>query len=283
MLSPIERARSFLFVPGSRPERFNKAFESGADCVIVDLEDAVAPNEKDTARGHLADRLPHFKASQLARTLVRINGVDTPWHAQDLDLLARWIPAGLSGVIVPKAEAVSALDAIAAMIGSGARMVPLIESVAGLDAVHLIARRPQVLRLAFGHLDFQLDAGMRCSADEPELAAVRFTLVAAARRARLPAPIDGVTTETSDENRLAADAVRSRNFGFGGKLCIHPAQVAAVNQAFSPSTAEVEWARRVIAAARAHEGRAFSMDGRMVDLPVIKLAQQTLESQPGTR
>lgn len=131
-------------------------------------------------------------------------------------------------------------------------------------------------RLAFGHLDFQLDLGMRCSPDETEVSPVRFALVAASRHARLPAPIDGVTTDTADAHRLAADVQRARAFGMGGKLCIHPAQVQAVNEAFSPSAADLDWARRVVAGAESHQGAAFSLDGRMVDLPVIRLAQRTL-------
>ena len=133
-----------------------------------------------------------------------------------------------------------------------------------------------MLRLAFGHLDFQLDLGMRCSPDEAELNGVRFALVAASRRARLPAPIDGVTTDTDNASRLAADTARARAFGFGGKLCIHPAQVAGVNQGLSPSATELDWARRVLSHAAAHGGQAFSLDGRMVDLPVIRSAEAVL-------
>jgi citrate lyase subunit beta/citryl-CoA lyase len=154
--------------------------------------------------------------------------------------------------------------------------VPLVESLAGLDAIDLLARTPQVCRLAFGHLDFQLDLGMRCTPEESELTTVRFALVAASRRARLPAPIDGVTTDTGNRDRLLADTRRSMAFGFRGKLCIHPSQVEAVNECLSSSASEVEWARRVIAGAQAHRGEAFSLDGRMVDLPVIRLAEETL-------
>lgn len=276
-MSAIARARSFLFVPASRPERFAKALDSGADCVILDLEDAVPPDQKDAARTQLADRLPGFARAQLARTLVRINAVGTDWHAQDLQLLAEWVPQGLAGAMVPKAEAPAALHAMGAALGPQAQLVPLVESLAGLDAATLLARTPQVARLAFGHLDFQLDLGMRCGAEEGELAPVRFALVAAARRAELPPPIDGVTTDTGNAQRLDADVQRARAFGFGGKLCIHPAQVAAVNAAFAPSDAEVDWARRVLAAAATHSGAAFSLDGRMVDLPVIRLAERTLQ------
>lgn len=273
----VARARSFLFVPASRPERFAKALQSGADCVILDLEDAVPPQQKDAARAMLAEGLADFSAQQLGRTLVRINADGTPWHEADLQALAPWTDKGLAGVVVPKSEGAATLQRVSTALGTRARLVPLVESLAGLDAADLLARAPQVARLAFGHLDFQLDLGMRCSADEVELAAVRFALVAASRRARLPSPIDGVTTDTANAQRLGIDAQRARAFGFGAKLCIHPLQVEPVNATFSPSAQELEWARRVVEAAQAHKGEAFSLDGRMVDLPVIRLAEQTLQ------
>lgn len=282
MDAPVTHARSLLFVPASRPERFAKALQSGADGVILDLEDAVPADGKAAAREALAAGLAAFSPAQRTRTLVRINAAGTPWHDDDLRLLAGEAGQGLAGVMVPKAESAAALRAVGEALGAAARLVPLVESLAGLDAADALARAPQVARLAFGHLDFQLDLGMRCGPDERELAPVRFALVAASRRAQLPPPVDGVTTDTGDAGRLQADAGRARAFGFGAKLCIHPAQVAPVNEAFSPSAREADWARRVVEGARTHQGQAFSLDGRMVDLPVIRLAEQILrQGAPG--
>lgn len=278
--SPIAHARSFLFVPASRPERFAKALQAGADCVILDLEDAVAPEQKEGARDMLDQALAAFSKEQLGRTLVRINAAGTTWHAADLRALAPWVQKGLAGAMVPKSEGAATLHAVAEALGPGAQMVPLVESLAGLDAADLLARARQVVRLAFGHLDFQLDLGMRCGPEETELAPVRLALVAASRRAQLPAPVDGVTTDTSNRERQLVDAQRARAFGFGGKLCIHPIQVAPVNETFSPSSEELAWARRVIDGAKAHCGQAFSLEGRMVDLPVIRLAERTLQQAP---
>ncbi|WP_137920904.1 CoA ester lyase [Hydrogenophaga sp. 2FB] len=272
----LTSARSFLFVPASRPERFAKALGSGADCVVIDLEDAVVPSDKDRARALLADALQAFDASRLGRTLVRINAAETEWHAADLQAIAAGCASGLCGVMAPKAESVETLRAVASALGPSASLVPLVESLAGLDALREIARAPQVRRLAFGHIDFQLDLGMRCTPDEPELAAVRFQFVAASRRAALAAPIDGVTVNVSDSARLRHDALRARAMGFGAKLCIHPSQADAVNAAFTPAAAEVDWARRVVQAAQASGGAVIQVDGKMVDLPVIRLAQQTL-------
>jgi citrate lyase subunit beta/citryl-CoA lyase len=275
--TPASVACSFLFVPANRPERFGKALASGAHCLILDLEDAVAPDQKDAARAQLADGLASFARAELARTLVRINAGATPWHGDDLRLLAQLTPRGLGGVMLPKAD-MATLRHTASRISSGTPLVPLVESLAGLDAADELARVPHVARLALGYLDLQLDLGMRGGPHEAALAPARFALVAASRRARLPAPVDGATVATGDAMSLQADVRRARAFGFGAKLCIHPNQVDAVNSAFAPSAAELDWAQRVIAGAHAHGGQAFSLDGRMVDLPVIRLAEQTLQS-----
>lgn len=274
--SPVLYGRSLLFVPATRAERYAKAFDSGADCIIIDLEDAVAEGSKDSARTLLAQCLPQLAPMQLTRTVVRVNSVGSPWHDADVTLMRDWTDRGVA-VMLPKSEDAGALRAVAERLAPAANIVALVESLAGLDALDVIARAPKVVRLAFGHLDFQLDLGMHCSPDEPELAFVRNALVAASRRANLPAPIDGVTTDTGSAERLARDAQRSRAFGFGGKLCIHPAQVAGVNRELGYTEVDLDWARRVLATAKQHGGAAFAMDGRMVDLPVIRAAEAMLK------
>lgn len=270
---PLALARSFLFVPATRPERFSKALASGADAVIIDLEDAVAPGEKVQARQLLAQAWPSLAAEARARVLVRVNTGNTAWHGDDLNLLG---VLGVTGVVLPKAEYAAQLSHVAAVLGPACALVPLIESVAGLDAANELARSPQVLRLAFGNIDFQADAGLACGPDEAELTAVRLALLLASRRAQLPSPIDGVTADLQDAAQLARDLQRSRSGGFGAKLCIHPSQVAPVNAAFTPSLAEMDWAHRVLAASQAAGGGVVRLDGRMVDAPVLLLAQRTL-------
>lgn len=272
-------ARSFLFVPATRPERFAKALASGADAVIIDLEDAVAPGEKAQARQLLAQAWPGLATAGRARVLVRVNAGNTAWHGDDLNLLGG---LGVAGVVLPKAEHAAQLSHVAAVLGPACVLVPLIESVAGLDAADALARSPQVLRLAFGNLDFQADAGLACGPDEAELTAVRLALLLASRRAQLPSPIDGVTADLQDTAQLARDLLRSRSGGFGAKLCIHPSQVAPVNATFTPSPAEIDWARRVLAASQAAGGGVVCLDGRMVDAPVLRLAQRTLALQAAT-
>jgi citrate lyase subunit beta/citryl-CoA lyase len=167
------QATSFLFVPATRPERLGKALDSGADMVIADWEDAVAPAEKDGARQALAQAVGALEGPARARLLVRINAEGTPWHADDLRALAQLVEQGVAGAMVSKAERAQTLHAVAQATGARAAVLPLVESVAGLDAADALAAAPQVVRLAFGHLDFQVDAGMACGQGEVELLPLR--------------------------------------------------------------------------------------------------------------
>lgn len=260
-------SRAWLFVPGHRPERFDKALAAGADRVIVDLEDAVAPADKPAARAALSQWL----ASTHAQVAVRLNAADTEWFADDLALLDA---AAVGAVVLPKAEQASVLAQIAAR-RPGLALVPLIESVAGFAALRELASAPGVERLAFGHLDFQVDLGMRDAAED-ELLPFRTQIVLASRLARIAAPLDGVTAAIDDAGRLAADVARARRLGFGGKLCIHPKQVGGVRAGFAPGEADIAWARRVLEAARQAGGAAVAVDGKMVDRPVMLRAQAIL-------
>ena len=273
--SPLALARSFLFVPGNRPERFAKALASGADAVIIDLEDAVPLDAKLAARDALLAAWPDFDAAQRARLLVRVNPFGTPWYQADLAAVANL--TGLGAVMLPKAETPQQIAHAAQT--SGLPVLPLIESAEGLGQMDLMARTPGVLRLVLGHIDLQADLGLSCGPDEAELAPVRLALVVASRRAGLPSPVDGVTTATTNAEVLAQDAQRSRRFGMGAKLCIHPAQVDGVHQALAPTDAECDWARRVLAAEVAAGGGAFSVDGKMVDPPVLLLARRILRTR----
>jgi citrate lyase subunit beta/citryl-CoA lyase len=159
-------------------------------------------------------------------------------------------------------------------------VLPLVESALGFGQRLALAHADHVERLIFGHIDFQADLDMRCSEDE--LLPFRVALVLASRLAGIAAPIDGVTTAIDDADLLQADALRARRLGFGGKLCIHPRQVAAVNRCFAPSEDEIAWARRVTAADAASGGAAVAVDGKMVDRPVVLRAQAIL-AEAGAR
>lgn len=268
----IAEARSFLFVPGNRPERFEKALASGADAVVLDLEDAVPLGDKASAREAIANAWGSLQTFKLP-LVVRINPADSELGVADIAWLSRLEPT--AAVMVPKTESSEALQAVSKAV-PGAHLLPLIETAAGYGALNGIAGAAGVIRLLVGHIDFMADTGMQCSAGEPELAPLRFAVAMATRQHRLAPAVDGVTTSIQDEALLREDTRRAQRFGFGGKLCIHPRQVGVVHEVFTPSEEELAWARRVMEADAHAGGAAVQLDGRMVDVPVVLLAQRLL-------
>lgn len=258
-------ARSYLFVPGDRPQRFAKAMASGADAVIVDLEDAVAPAAKASARAEVAAWLQAGNGP----IVLRINGADTPWFADDLRVAGE---RGVAAVMLAKCEGADALARVRAAAPEAA-LLPLVETAAGIDRLREIAHAPGVQRLAFGAIDLALDLGVT---DETALAPLRLQLVLASRLAQLAPPIDGVCAAIDDAQALAADTERARRLGFGAKLAIHPRQVPVIHAALAPSAEEIAWAERVLAAADAAQGAAVAVDGKMVDKPVVERARLLL-------
>jgi citrate lyase subunit beta/citryl-CoA lyase len=270
--TPTGFSSTFLFVPGTRPERFAKALDSAADSVIIDLEDAVAEEDKEKARDAIRTAWPTFTAEQKKRLIIRSNSPGSKFYAADLILVQELNAAGL---LIPKSESLDQING-AALILPNTAIIPMIETALGLHNLDEIANSEQVLRLAIGNLDLQADLGMVCDAQETELQTARFQIVLASRLAQIAPPIDGVTPSTDDIQRITDDAERAKRMGFGGKLCIHPKQVPLVKGAFMPTAEEVSWAHRVIEADKTSKGGAVKLDGRMIDRPVVLLAQRTL-------
>lgn len=258
-----------LFVPGDRQERFEKAAAAGADLVVIDLEDAVAPAQKDVARQAASETLSPSGGGLAAA--VRINaiaegGID---DLRVLDRLAAAAPEQLRAVLVPKAESPGDLATVGSAL-PGIPLIPLIESAAGLRAVDELARVPGVVRLAFGALDLGVDL----DATSPVLLDhARCAIVLSSRAAGLTKPLDSPHPGFRDLAPVRSSAVAARALGFGGQLCIHPSQVQIVADAFRPTSEEREWARRVIATG---ESGAAQVDGVMVDRPVLLRAQTIL-------
>lgn len=264
--APAVAPVSYLFVPGSRPERFGKALASGADQVIIDLEDAVAPADKLLARDAVRASLdPDFPAA------VRINSADSEWFEQDLSLCG--LP-GVAAVVLPKAASVADIARVRA--AGAPAVLALIESAEGIANARALAAADGVSRLMFGSIDFSVDLGIE--GDERELDHFRSELVLASRLAGIAPPVDGVTTAIDDVELLRRETLRGKRFGFGGKLCIHPKQLAAVHAAYLPSNDEVHWAMRVLDAARLAGGGAVAVDGKMVDKPVMLRAERILQA-----
>lgn len=265
-------ARTYLFVPGDRPDRFDKALASGADAVVLDLEDAVSPADKSGARQAVSERLRAATPEHRARLVVRINDAATRWFEDDLAALQS---SGASAVMLPKSER---LDDVARTRRGcpGIAVLALVETARGVLGAEVLARTDGVQRLVFGTVDFALD--MDLSGDPVGLDHAASRLALASRAAGIESPVAGVTTAIDDDALLLADLARARAHGFGAKLCIHPTQVARVHAALQPSPAEVDWAQRVLAASQGSPG-AFRVDGRMVDRPVLQRARALLARQ----
>jgi len=272
---------SYLFVPATRCDRLPKALASGADAVIVDLEDAVALPERPAARQALSAWL-RSAAHRGAATgdaadarpgawlLVRINAPSAGELHDDLRVAG--LP-GVDGVVVAKAERVEDLLRVGAAL-PGRVLLPLVETAAGLAEARALARVPGVHRLVFGSIDFQADLDL--DVGEEALWPFRAELVLASRLAGLAAPVDGVTLALDDPDQVLRDTRRARRQGFGAKLCIHPRQLEAVRRGFAPTEAELSWAQRVVDAAQAAQGGAVALDGLMIDTPVVLRAQAVL-------
>jgi len=263
--------RTYLFVPGNRPERFAKALGSGADRVVLDPEDAVALPAKAEARDAIARWSAQASDADRARVVVRINDAQAPAFADDLRLLR---DARIESVMLPKAESAEHVEAVQAVVPH-ATVLPLIESALGVANVQQVAPAEGVARLVFGTLDYALDLDLDIAESPDGLANAASVLAIASRIAGLSAPVAGVTPQLDDEQRLLADLAWSRLYGFGAKLCIHPRQVAPIHAALTPSAQAIDLARRVLAAEAASPGAA-RLDGRMIDRPVVLQARRTL-------
>ncbi len=265
---------TWLYVPGDRPDRFDKAAGSGADVVIVDLEDAVAPAHKDQARDNAVGWLATARPASVE---VRVNAVGTPWAAEDLAALTD-TPA-LRAVRLPKVESSAGVLAAAELLGARAcGLSCLLETAVGVEAAYEIATAPRVAAIGLGEADLAADLGV---AGADGLAWSRSRLVVAARAAGLPAPAMSAYPQVHDLDGLAASCLVGLRQGFVGRAAVHPRQVPVIEAAFRPSEVEIADARAVIAAfARAGElgeGVFALEDGRMIDPAVVAQARVVLD------
>ena len=271
---PLALAQTFLFVPGNRPERFEKALATNSHAVIIDLEDAVPLDEKIATRQALEKSLPTLLAQHQDRIVIRINAYGTDFFIDDLAFISKY---SISAIIHPKTESTEQLDLISESIHPKSSIIPMIETAKGVANVRLIANHSRTLRLTLGNIDLQADLGFTCDESESEIFPIRYEIALATRLAEIASPIDGVTTNIESKEALQFDTLRSKRLGFGAKLCIHPKQVDEVIQCFSPTAAEIEKAKRIVAADQASNGGAVKLDGRMVDRPVVLLAKKILK------
>jgi citrate lyase beta subunit len=279
MVGPI---RSLLFVPGTRPDRFGKAMSSGADAVAFDLEDSVEAGQKEKARTLIAEFLSQPSPSEVMR-LVRFNAVETAHGQADLEFFRDL--TGFDGVLLPKVEAPGMLEAVSRIFASRQRpsgvppLLPLLESPrAVLRAVEIASADAVVAALLFGAEDLTAQLAVPRTIDGEELLFPRAQIALAAAATGADA-IDAVFINLDDLTALERDCERARALGFKGKMAIHPRQVPVINEAFTPSTADVERARRLIdayEAARAAGEGVTRLDGQMLELPIVERARRTV-------
>ena len=268
----VANATTLLFVPGDRPERFVKAHQSGADLIIIDLEDAVDPENKAVALSVVVAALTssHAEISGGRLTaLVRIDSNLAEEHLSAMKQVSETANNGLLGVMIPKAETAQQISDAVQTLSRELAVVPLVESALGLVNVNDIANVGGVTRLGFGAVDFGVDTD---ATHERITDYARANIVIASRAAGIATPVDSPSLSIKDVDVVTAEALRAREFGFGGKLCIHPAQVEPVKNSFLPSTEQIAWAKEVIGL----EGGASQHNGVMIDKPVVDRAKRIL-------
>jgi citrate lyase beta subunit len=277
MLGPI---RSLLFVPGTRSDRFEKAMKAGADAVTFDLEDSVEPAQKERARRLIAEFLRAENSSPVIR-LVRLNSLDTEYGQADLAFFRNI--SGFDGILLPKVETPGTLEmvsrALAGRAGRPVPLLPLLESPAAiLRAGEIATADAHVAALLFGAEDLTARLAVPRTVEGEELIVARGQIVMAAAAVGAE-PLDAVFVNLDDLSLLRKDCERARAVGFRGKMAIHPKQVPVINEVFTPSQADIDRARRIIAAFEAAlaagEGVA-RMGDQMVELPVVERARRTV-------
>ena len=278
----VSTLRSLLFAPAAEERKLRKALEAGADAVIADLEDGTAPAEKEAARATVEAVFAEVDAP--CARILRLNAADTQWFAGDLELVG-----GLAAdfVMLPKAtpQAVAALDSAPdSTLGSaGPPVLAIVETALGLRAAYETGSTERVTALVLGTHDLGAELRTTARPDGLEILYARSKVVTDSAAAGLRSPFDTVYLDIRDAEGLEREAELARSLGFGGKLCIHPAQVETVNRVFTTSEAELEWARRVLEAYHEalREGLgAVALDGKMVDMPIVRQAERLLGYEP---
>jgi (S)-citramalyl-CoA lyase len=258
---------SLLFVPGDRPDRIAKAFATDADRVCIDLEDAVGPDAKDGARRDVLALLPTLDP---ARAMLRINALTSADGLRDLLALAEatTLPAT---IMLPKTGGAGDIAILSSMLGDRARLIALVETIEGLDAVEAIAAAPGVAGVMLGVADLSAELG--CALAWEPLLGARIALVKACAHAGV-LPIDGPHVDLTDHDGGADEARRSHALGFRSKAAIHPAQLPGIHAAFRPTPDRIAHARRAVAAFEASGGRATRFEGRLLEAPIVRQLRQ---------
>lgn len=269
--------KTLLFMPGNNPGMLQSSDILGADGLIIDLEDAVAITEKDAARILVSEYLNSFETK--SDVFIRVNPLDTPFFYKDLDAIKN---LDITGVVLPKAseESMEALDKYLSDNNLDFKVIGLIETAMGLEmALQILSRSKKVIGVLLGAEDLTLDLGAKRTKESEEIAYARSRIIAVSKALQIEA-IDTPFTDTDDYEGLKIDALNAKDLGMTGKALISPRHVDIVNNIFAPSEKEVNYALRVVEGVKAANEKglgAFSLDGKMVDAPIIKRALNLLK------
>lgn len=282
--------RSWMFVPGHRQRMIDKAFGLNADAIMLDIEDGVAPNEKDAARKNIADSLGREKAPGSPARYVRINAIGHARMEADLEAVVR---PGLEGLVCPKVDSPDEVRKVASILDDNelkngleegsVKLLIAIESPRGLlNAAAIAAASERIVGVIFGAEDFGREIGLPAvrEGEARDLIYARSAIVIAAAAAHVQ-PVDGVWVDLNDSEGLLGFAKQSRQLGFSGMSCIHPSQVDAINKVFSPTAEEIEYCRKVLQAfdeANARGDGSIAFGGQLIDRPIVERARRTIDT-----
>jgi citrate lyase subunit beta/citryl-CoA lyase len=285
----MELKRSWMFVPGHRQKMVDKALGLNADAIMLDIEDGVAPNEKDTARRQIAEALGRGCEPKSPARFVRINAIGHARMRADVEAVVR---SGLDGLVLPKVETADDIRQVESFLSEreptlkmargGVQLLVAIESPRGLlNAPAIAASSPRIVGLMFGAEDYGREMGLptKREGEAQDLIYARSALAVAAASAHVQA-VDGVWVDLKDPDGLARFARQSRRLGFSGMSLIHPSQIDPINATFSPTTEEIEYAKQVLQAfeeANARGDGSIALGGQLIDRPIVERARRTLE------
>ncbi len=285
----MDLIRSWMFVPGHRQRMVDKALGLNADAIMLDIEDGVAPNEKDAARRNIADSLSREKAAGSPARYVRINAIGHARMEADLDAVVR---PGLEGLVCPKVDTVDEVRQVDALLSErepknklargSVRLLIAIESPRGLlNAPAIAAASERIVGMIFGAEDFGREIGLPAvrEGEARDLIYARSAIVVAAAAAHVQS-VDGVWVDLNDNDGLLGFARQSRRLGFSGMSCIHPAQVDAINTVFSPTSEEIDYCQKVLQAfeeANARGDGSIAFGGQLIDRPIVERARRSIE------
>ncbi|MDN7228301.1 CoA ester lyase [Planococcus sp. N064] len=265
--------RSLMFTPGTNKERLLKSVSSEADALLWDLEDAVHPDEKAVARAVIKEALDELEDKPAKPIFLRVNQYGTEWYAEDVKLARH---ENVNGIMLPKAESARQVQETWDGMGANGELIVLVETAVGIVRLEDIFSNPNVSGVAFGAIDYAVDADLTLTEAGLEAIYARSRIVTYAKAAGVEGIYDTVFADIHNTESLQKRAVSARALGFNGQMAVHPKQIETIHEVYSPSREDIDWAVKVLHHAE-HEAKGagvFMLDGKMVDRPIIEKAKQ---------